>query len=498
MPEARFPIQRAPERLGVVGKTAVRSNLDLRTGEAALAKAIAGFGESVADLGMRYELKEANTQLSEYQRRVREDNNLREIEISKELDPNKHNEIYKRHWDDQQGWLPQNRRASEAAVLWNNQRAPSEMEGILKGQQLRIEDNWKAELFTRQAGLEKQGTSGLSEFESFITRGIVIDANNPAEVGTPLNLSDYNKIMQDARKSAAIGDITNAYGAGDFDFARGLAHASEHLSPTERESMLVTIAVAENRARNIALQGDTEKQSALYKQIDAGEQLTRSDFENAYPDPDEADSHFDEYQDGLRREAQNVVNVQKQGDPVYLANIEAIIDLNPHAITEKSLHDRTLFGIGTSNIERLVDRLRKNKEGVFDIQSKYDQQFSRLFNAEYFGDKDEIETSTTFLDLKRRMAEYIGSQRPDEKMADEFFSKLIVANFKGIRRGGWDERGFRHTYTNFEGEEVEQFFRYGDLRTRRVGKFKIQEYYAGSDDKGNPRWLERRQSQSIP
>lgn len=60
---AEFPIQRAPERLGVVPTTAVRARLDVSTGGQELAQAVAGFGQSVFDIGLKFHLMEADTQL---------------------------------------------------------------------------------------------------------------------------------------------------------------------------------------------------------------------------------------------------------------------------------------------------------------------------------------------------------------------------------------------------------------------------------------------------
>lgn len=63
MADARFPIQRAPEKLGVVPTTAVRANLDVSTGGQELGRAIAGFGQAGFDIVLRGYLMEADTQL---------------------------------------------------------------------------------------------------------------------------------------------------------------------------------------------------------------------------------------------------------------------------------------------------------------------------------------------------------------------------------------------------------------------------------------------------
>ena len=71
---AKFSITRAPERLGVKPTTAVRAGLDVSevippdvvpTGAEEIGRAVAGLGGAVFDLGVRFDVIEAKTQLSE-------------------------------------------------------------------------------------------------------------------------------------------------------------------------------------------------------------------------------------------------------------------------------------------------------------------------------------------------------------------------------------------------------------------------------------------------
>lgn len=81
---ARFPIQRT-ERTISGRAPVVRARLDVSTGEGAVAEAISGLGAGITALGEKYDLKQANTQFSEYKRKVGEDNIIRNEEINKEL-----------------------------------------------------------------------------------------------------------------------------------------------------------------------------------------------------------------------------------------------------------------------------------------------------------------------------------------------------------------------------------------------------------------------------
>ena len=272
--------------------------------------------------------------------------------------------------------------------------------------------------------------------------------------------------------------------------------SEEGLSAIDYDDIIASAIAAKNLQKSI---NDTENREAkrdLYKKEDDGVSLTRTDFEAAYKDPDEADQRWDEYKAGQLAELRNEVNFIKEGDPVILARTEAAIDLNPMSVTEEFLYTHATQGIGTVNITRLVDRLRKAKEKAYTQVDKYDTQFSTLLNAGYFGKKDKQPTSTTYLELKRKMSEYIKTQKPTEEIADAFFNGLITKGFavKGPRwaGGGWDENGFNHTYTDTQGNEITQRFRYGDVRKRKVGKTVIEEFYAGTDDKGLPQWIPRR------
>ncbi len=269
------------------------------------------------------------------------------------------------------------------------------------------------------------------------------------------------------------------------------------LNAKDMDDIIASAITAQVQAKRIADTANRETKLALYKKEDEGEPLTRDDFNLAYEDPDEADQHYDEYIAGQRAEKNNEANFVKDGDPIVLTKVLAVIDLNPMAITEDEIYANATNGIGTKNVTMLVDRLRKAKAGIFTQIDKYNTQFSTLLNAGYFGDKDELETSTKFLDMKRRMKEYLDTQKPNEAGADAFFGGLITKDFevKGwftAAGGGWDEKGFKHEYVNEKGDKITGFFRFGDIRTRKIDDKIIEEFYSGTDEEGRARWIPRR------
>jgi len=263
------------------------------------------------------------------------------------------------------------------------------------------------------------------------------------------------------------------------------------LEAKDYEDVISSAITAQNQAKKAADVEDREDKLAIYKKEDEGETLTRDDFNAAYKDPDEADSRYDEYVSGQRAELAGEVNYIAKGDPVTIARVEAAIDLNPMSVTEDWLYANATQGLGTENITGFVDRLRKAHVGQAPM-SKYNTQFSTLLNAEYFGKKDDIETSTIYLEMKRKMTEYNDSQKPTEALADAYFNRLITKNFKGLSRGGWSEKGIKHTYINDKGEETEQRFMFGDIKTITVGGKKEELYYAGPDENGKALWIPRR------
>lgn len=255
---AKFGLTRARQELGFTPSTAVRADIDTRTGKGAVAAAVAELGGAVVDLGLKYDLKQANTELSEYQRLVGESNVRRNIEIANELDPNKHDEIFKRFSDQQKALFPANPRAEQAATIWDNRQAPRQLELLVEGKRARVEDNWRAELFNKQTAVKTSGDMG--DFEAFLARGIIIDQNDPTETGRPLDKKEAARILADTRKMAEVGTITNLYGVGDFNEAKKAAKASKLLTPRERESLLNTIGAEETSLR---LEQEREVKAAI-------------------------------------------------------------------------------------------------------------------------------------------------------------------------------------------------------------------------------------------
>lgn len=260
------------------------------------------------------------------------------------------------------------------------------------------------------------------------------------------------------------------------------------LDAKDYDAIIASSITAKNQVKKISNTEDREAKLALYKSEDEGKALTRDDFNKAYKDPDEADQHYDEYVAGQNAEARGEANLAKEGDPAFLAGTESIIDRNPMAITETWIYNNAIR-LGTKNVTSLVKRLNDARKGRVD---EFDLRLSILFNSNYFGETDKAETGVAFKRSQLVMKEYLSTQKPSKADAEAFFTSLIVKDFAGTSKGGWDEKGFKHSYTDILGRKITQRFRFGDIRAIKVDGKIIQEFYAGTDDDGDPLWLSRK------
>lgn len=234
---AKFGIQRAPERLRTTGATGVRASLDVGTGEGAIAGAMAGLGGAVSNLGLKYDLKQANTQFSEYKSNVGLDREVERIEIKNEIDIDKHTEIAKKHKAVREGLLSSltNKRGQQAAMLWENQQEPLRLAEFNESRQSQLRDNERTAIFAaRQEVLRNPET--LGEFEKQLARTMFVDKNNPDGTSPTFSQEEAAKILADTRKMAVVGNITNLYRSGGHAEARKVLEASS-LSAPEKENL---------------------------------------------------------------------------------------------------------------------------------------------------------------------------------------------------------------------------------------------------------------------
>ena len=453
----RFPIVEARQELGFTPTTAVRARIDTRTGEEAI-------GAAIVDLGVKWDLVAAKTQLS--RSNIDASNRINEyfMELEGNDDPATYGDLFNKLSADLETLAPRNRKALR---VYNENRA---RQIVQLGKQTRDAAKGKLQSNAQEVDfllLQKAKDSG--------------------------NENDFLKYRTSVIGNLKLGDVYTATEAERLlDNAR-----------SEAELVKTRAKIATEEALIIQQEADRDMLGKRLAGVEGFPPLDYSAIDNSSLSEKEQQVWYmrmltdeDRKTQGLMAELRGEVNFVKEGDPVILARTEAAIDLNPMSVTEDFLYTHSTQGIGTTNVTRLVDRLRKAKEKEYTQVDKYDTQLATLLNAGYFGKKDKQATSATYLELKRKMSEYVKTQKPTEQVADAFFNGLITKGFavRGPRwaGGGWDENGFNHTYTDAQGNEITQRFRYGDIRKRKVGNTVIEEFYAGTDDKGLPRWIPRR------
>ena len=153
---AKFPIQRAPEKLGVVPTTAVRANLDVRTGGQELAGAIAGFGGAIANLGLRWDIMQASTQLNEAKMKAKQEHTRLMLALPG-LEPDEHAKEYENSIKVQQGFIPTNRRAAGAYRQLLNDFAPQQELNVKNATKAKLKDNFRAIGFGLQQNAIRDG-----------------------------------------------------------------------------------------------------------------------------------------------------------------------------------------------------------------------------------------------------------------------------------------------------------------------------------------------------
>lgn len=199
---AKFGIEPARQELGFTPATAVRANIDVGQGDVGATIGQAGLViASALSEGMRKaDLKEANSQLSVYQREVGLDNIERDAEVAVELDPEKHAAIFQKHAEDQKAFLPTNERGLRAATLWNNKQAVVNAELLANGMEVRADDNWKAEAGAKIVAIAQTGSKEqLNEFKRFLVRRQSFD---------PLDKTDAVKLLAAASRAQIQGEIS--------------------------------------------------------------------------------------------------------------------------------------------------------------------------------------------------------------------------------------------------------------------------------------------------
>jgi len=196
----KFNIQRA--RGSLPGRsTQVRADLDVRTGGQQIAQAVSALGGAIFGLGEKYYNIQAATQLSQAERIATERMNALSLSFEGNLDPESYQKEYDKALEDitkSTSSVLTNKMAAANFQMFRNDREPRWQDGVTKSTKARVKDNWLAELYERQAGIEQSGLYG--DFSKYVAQGVgegMIDR------------SDGVRVITQTKKLAASGAELN-------------------------------------------------------------------------------------------------------------------------------------------------------------------------------------------------------------------------------------------------------------------------------------------------
>jgi len=151
----KFNIQRARGTLpGKAGQ--VRANIDVRTGGQQIAQAISGAGRAIVDLGLKWDLMEASTQLNEAKMKAKQEH-IRLMLALPGIEPDKHLEAYEKSLETQQALMPKNRRAAYSYNQFINDFSPQWGLNVENATKAKLKDNKRAVGFEMQQGAIQDG-----------------------------------------------------------------------------------------------------------------------------------------------------------------------------------------------------------------------------------------------------------------------------------------------------------------------------------------------------
>jgi len=235
-----FNIQRA--RGTLPGRaTQVRADLDVRTGGQQIAQAISALGGAAADLGMKWDIMQAETQLAEAKRLTREEINRLSLSFEGNLNSDTFQAEYKKSLDMIKNFAPKNRRASRSYNLWLAERSPYWQEGVNKSRKARIDDNYKAEGFNLKAEAERTGD--VSKYRFHLVKGKLLGIYGAEEVA---------ELSQDTRKRAERNVINQLIRNGETTLAFETIERAETLLPAEKTALENSVTNRILQLRNLS------------------------------------------------------------------------------------------------------------------------------------------------------------------------------------------------------------------------------------------------------
>ena len=242
-----FRIQRTQATISGRG-TGVRADIDVRTGGQQVAQAVSGLGGALQDLGIKADLVEATTQLSESRRQARERINALKLELDGIDDTSLFGERTTKALDDLGTFIPKNGRAARQYQEFVNDITPSVNNFVVEKARSKQKDNFMAELFKTK--VESERTGNTSPFEVMLGKGRIFDF---------ITKEESEKMSRDTLVNGERNFINELIRSGRTSDAFTAIEKS-HLKATEKTSLENSVTNRELQIRNLSNEAYQDRQ----------------------------------------------------------------------------------------------------------------------------------------------------------------------------------------------------------------------------------------------
>ena len=157
----------------------VRADIDVRTGGEQIARAVSGIGGAMANLGLRWDLMEASTQLNEAQMKAEQEHNRLMLELP-DLEPSEHAKAYEKSLKVQQSLTPENKRAASAYGQYLNDFTARRDKSVTDATKAKLKDNKRAVGFIMQQ--EAIQTGNTKKYFTHLEEGKLLGVYDAEEV----------------------------------------------------------------------------------------------------------------------------------------------------------------------------------------------------------------------------------------------------------------------------------------------------------------------------
>ncbi len=417
----------------------VPAQLDVRTGEAQVFGALADLGDQLTSVGRKYKVLERETELSEKTAELQITLATALQNMATAPDKDAANAIYKEAVGIAGEFKSDDSIVThEFDIIRNAALAGFQIKGQGISNKIQIENLEIREKNIRQESLNN---GDQSAYEASVARSVT--AGMPTEAGKQL-VREYG--INSAFAQATIGADTDPVSALKKVQAIEVKTAEQ---AKQKDNLIAHINTIINRTNGELKQLQEEQEWELYKKSEDGT-LTLDMINDSVLSADEKKILWRNHKQVQAEKRATGISQLEEGDPIVLAQVQAIIDLKPESITEEQIYGLIDKGLGTKHTTGLVTRLRNNLKEDNRVPTKFRSELANLHTNKLFGKRDDPDTSDIFLRLSRNLDAFL-STKPSEEETRRFFSQLIRADVSwGFSHGPNELPGFKETPLTIE------------------------------------------------